>query len=55
MQEAKAKFSEVIKRTSLEPQLITVRGEGVAIILSLENYQKLTKPKINLYEFILKP
>jgi prevent-host-death family protein len=52
LQEAKAKFSEVVKRTSVEPQLITVRGEGVAIMLSLETYQKLVKPKPNLYEFM---
>jgi prevent-host-death family protein len=52
LQEAKAKFSEVVKRTSIEPQLITVRGQGVAIMLSLETYKKLVKPKPNLYEFM---
>ena len=52
LQEAKAKFSEVVKRTSVEPQLITVRGEEVAVLLSLETYQKLVNPKSNLYEFI---
>jgi prevent-host-death family protein len=52
LQEAKAKFSEVIKRTSNEPQIITVRGKDVAVILSLESYKKLVSPKPNLYDFI---
>ncbi|GMO25545.1 MAG: hypothetical protein Ta2F_00880 [Termitinemataceae bacterium] len=52
LQEAKAKFSEVIKRTSSEPQIITVRGEDVAVIISFENYKKLVRPKPKLYDFI---
>jgi prevent-host-death family protein len=52
LQDAKARLSEVIRCTTLAPQFITVRGEGVAVIISLEYYQKLTEPKPNLYEFI---
>jgi prevent-host-death family protein len=52
LQEAKARLSEVVKRASVEPQLITVRGEGAAVMLSLETYQKLVTPKPSLYEFI---
>jgi prevent-host-death family protein len=52
LQDAKARLSEVVKRASVEPQLITVRGEGAAVVLSFETYQKLVRPKPTLYEFI---
>ena len=52
LQDAKARLSEVIRCTLLAPQFITVRGEGVAVVISLKAYQKLTEPRPNLYEFI---
>jgi prevent-host-death family protein len=50
LQQAKARLSEVIRLTAHAPQKITLRGEEVAVVLSAENYRKLTKPKMNLYE-----
>jgi len=41
LQEAKAKFSELVKRTKSAPQTITVHGEPVAV-----------KPKQNIHEFL---
>jgi prevent-host-death family protein len=54
LQEAKAKLSDVIKRSSQGPQVITVRGEEAAVILSMESYKKLTKPGLSLYDFLQK-
>ncbi|GHV25773.1 hypothetical protein AGMMS4952_04410 [Spirochaetia bacterium] len=51
LQDAKAKFSEVIKSAARTPQIITVRGEETAVILSMDKYRKLTQPKQTLWEF----
>jgi prevent-host-death family protein len=51
LQDAQQKFGEVIERTSQEPQIIVVKGKEVAIILSIDNYNKLVQQKPNLYEF----
>jgi len=51
LQEAKAMFSEVIKASVLKPQIITVHGRETAVILSYEEYKKLSSPRQNLYEF----
>ena len=45
LQEAKAKFSEVIKSAAKLPQIITVRGEETAVILSMEKYRGLLGKK----------
>jgi len=52
LQEAKAKFSELVKQTEFAPQTITVRGEPVAVIVSIHKYRSLAKPKQNLHEFL---
>ena len=52
LQEAKAMFSEVIKAAALKPQIITVRGEETAVILSIVEYKKLVHPRQTLFEFI---
>jgi prevent-host-death family protein len=49
---AKAKFNEVIKRAQDEgPQRITKRGEDTAVVVSAEEWSKITKRKGNLAEF----
>jgi prevent-host-death family protein len=52
LQEAKNKLSKVIHdaRTS-GPQSITVRGKETAVVLSAEDYQKLTKRQGSLISF----
>ena len=53
LQEAKGKFSEVVKRALNEgPQGITVRGEPVAVVISRAEYARLTKPKPGFVEFM---
>jgi len=52
LQEAKNKLSKVIHdaRTS-GPQSITVRGKETAVVLSVEDYRKLTKKRGSLMGF----
>jgi len=52
LQEAKAMFSEVVKEADLKPQIITVRGKETAVILSFEEYKRLSSPKQTLFNFI---
>jgi len=52
LQEAKNRLSDVVKRTRLEgPQTITVRGRDAAVLISVEEYEELTRPKRSLMEF----
>ena len=53
LQEAKGKFSEVVKRALSEgPQGITVRGESVAVLISRAEYARLTHPKPGFVDFM---
>ena len=52
LQEAKNRFSEVIKMASHAPQSITLRGEPVAVVISIQSYKKLIKPGKNLVEIL---
>ena len=53
LQDAKARFSEVIRRASTEgPQAITVRGSDEAVVLSAEEYHKLLGDKPSFLQFI---
>ena len=52
LQEAKAMLSDVVKQAAKEPQIITVREKETAVILSIEEYKKLSSPKQTLYEFL---
>ena len=51
LQEAKAMFSEVIKSAVSKPQFITVRGKKTAVILSYEEYEELTAPRMSIFNF----
>ena len=55
LQEAKAKFSEVVRASAEAPQEITLRGKNVAVLLSRDEYEKLAKPaqpKQSLFELL---
>ena len=53
LQEAKSKFSEMVKRALSEgPQGITVRGEPVAVLVSRLEYTRLTQPKPGFVELM---
>jgi len=52
LQEAKSRFSEVIKLAAIAPQSITLRGVPVAVIVSMDKYKQLAKPKKSLLEIL---
>jgi antitoxin Phd len=53
LQEAKARFSELIKTAQTEgPQEISVRGEAAAVVLSMADYNKLVHPKPGFVSFL---
>ena len=52
MQEAKAKFSEVVDNATHEGyQIVTKNGEPVVVIISKKEFDGITKPKNSLLEF----
>lgn len=52
LQEAKNRLSELVQRAKSDgPQTITVRGMPTAIVLSMEEYDRLTHPQTTLTEF----
>jgi prevent-host-death family protein len=52
LQEAKAKFSKVINEAIQHgPQVITRHGVEKVLLISLEDYRKITKPKQKLSNF----
>ena len=53
IQEIRSNFSQYIQRAQQgEVIVITKRGHQVAVLLSLEEYQRLISPKKNLFEAI---
>ena len=56
LQEAKNKFSQVVKQAQQgKPQYITVHGKPTAVIVSIEDYQKLNQPQTSLSEALMIP
>lgn len=53
-QEAKAKFSELIRLVKKEPQLITVRGQAEAVLVSKQYYDTVMHTEENFVEFMQK-
>lgn len=52
LQEAKNRLSHLVKKATDEgPQVISVRGKPAAVVLSVEEYQRLTRPKTRLTDF----
>jgi antitoxin Phd len=53
LKDARNKFSEVVQKALEQgPQLITRRGIKTVVIMSVENYQQLTKPKMDICRFL---
>ena len=52
LQEAKNRLSELIRMAAHAPQSITLRGEPVAVVISMQSYKKLIKPQKNLVELL---
>ncbi len=54
LQEAKARFSEVVRQARRAPQTITWHGKAVAVILSKEAFDATTEPSEDLFTFMRK-
>lgn len=51
LQTARANLSSVVDAAVRAPQRITRNGKPVAVVLSPEEYGRLTKPRLSLIEF----
>ncbi|MBU2644888.1 type II toxin-antitoxin system prevent-host-death family antitoxin [bacterium] len=55
LQDAKAKFSQIVEDAlKIGPQFVTRRGQKAVVVVSVEEYEKLTSKKPTLKEFLLK-
>ena len=55
LQEAKNKFSKLVEKAQHEgPQFVTKHGKEAVVVLSVEEYKKIIKPKSNLFQSIQK-
>ncbi len=54
LQDAKNNFSKVVQRARSEgPQTVTLRGERAAVVLSVEDYDRLAGKKKSLAYYLL--
>lgn len=52
LQDAKNKFSNLVLQAQEKgPQVVTKHGKETVIVLSIEEYKKLTKPQTSLAQF----
>ena len=55
LQDAKNKFSNLVdKAQNFGPQIVTKHGEEAVVVLSISEYKKLIKPKMNIIKFFQK-
>ncbi|MFZ3048388.1 MAG: type II toxin-antitoxin system Phd/YefM family antitoxin [Desulfatirhabdiaceae bacterium] len=55
LQEAKNKFSNLVDKARHDgPQVVTKHGKEAVVIIAIEDYQKLNKPKSDLVAFFKK-
>jgi prevent-host-death family protein len=54
LQDAKQRFSELVRHARREgPQVVTRHGEEVAVVVSIEEYRRLTSDRPAFKEFLL--
>lgn len=52
LQDAKSKFSNLVEKAQHNgPQVVTKNGKDAVVVLSIDEYKKLIKPKTNLVNF----
>ena len=52
LHDAKNRLSQVISEAKDAAQIITVRGREAAVILSVDEYRRLTRPRTSLVTFL---
>jgi len=56
LQEAKGNFSQLIKRAaSGDAQIVTVHGKPTAVVVSVNDYARLTRRRSKLSSALLRP
>ena len=54
LQEAKQRFSELLRHARAHgPQVVTRHGQEVAVVVSIEDYRRLTEEMPSFKEFLL--
>lgn len=52
LQDAKSKFSSLVEKAQHNgPQVVTKNGKDAVVVLSIDEYKKLIKPKTSLLDF----
>ena len=52
LQDAKNRFSNLVEKAQhTGPQIVTKHGKDAVVVISIDEYKKLIKPKINLVKF----
>ena len=55
LQDAKNRFSELVRKAREEgPQMITLHGRDAVVVVSANEYGKLSRPRGNLVDFFRK-
>ncbi len=52
VQEAKQRFSEVLRAAEIEPQVVTRHGEEVAVIIDITEYRRLRGQTMSFMEYL---
>ncbi|MEO5367802.1 MAG: type II toxin-antitoxin system Phd/YefM family antitoxin [Magnetococcus sp. WYHC-3] len=53
LQEAKARFSELVRRAAAEgPQEITLHGEAAAVLVSRAEFDRMRRPPASFVDFM---
>ena len=55
LQDAKNRFSEMVNKALRDgPQVVTRRGKQTVVIMSVEQYRRLVRPKTGIVDFFQK-
>jgi antitoxin Phd len=53
LQVAKSKFSQLVKNARQQgPQIVTKHGKEAVVVISFEEYKRITKPQTDLVTFL---
>jgi prevent-host-death family protein len=55
VQEAKQRFSEVLRAAEEEPQIVTRHGHEIAVIIDIAEYHRLRGEAMSFMEFLSAP
>ena len=54
VQTAKQRFSELVERAVTEgPQVVTKHGRETVVVLDIDEYRRLTAPRMDFKEFLM--